>query len=121
MQDLLGLFGVSSDSVMLELTLVAVTPKTMIALFARLGLDLVNDLSLLEDCFTISDHHHLRSRLRSWLRDRLRGYDDNNRDWVFKLAVLSEAIRTKLAILGLRRNYRRWRRLNNNRSWWLGV
>jgi hypothetical protein len=76
---------------MLELTLVAVTPKTMIALFARLGLDLVNDLSLLEDCFTISDNHHLSGSLRIWLRNRLR------------------------------RNYRRWRRLNNNRSWWLGV
>ena len=124
LQYLLCLFGVSSDCVMLKLTLVAATPKTMIALFTRLGLDLVNDLSLLEDCFAISDHLHLRSRLRSWLRIRLRRYDDYNRNWVFILAVLFQATRTKLTIFGLRRrdrNNRRRRRLNNNRSWWLGV
>jgi len=109
---------------MLEGTLVAATPKTMIALFTRLGLDLVNDLSLLEDCFAIFDY--LSGRLRIWLRNRLRKWrhDDHNRNWVFKLAVLFEAIRTPLALLGLRRRdrkNRRRRRLNNNRSWWLGV
>ena len=89
MQDLLGLFGVSSDSLMLEFTLVAVTPKTMLALFTSLGLDLVNDLSLLEDCFTISDHNNLRGRLRCWLRIGLRRrYDYHSGDWVFIPAVL---------------------------------
>ena len=46
LQDFLSLFGVSSDSGMLKGTLVAVTPKSMLALFTHLG---VNYLSLIED------------------------------------------------------------------------
>ena len=66
LQDLLSLFGVSSDSGMLKGTLVAVTPKSMLALFTHLGLDLVNYLSLLEDCFAFFD---FRSGLWNWRND----------------------------------------------------
>ena len=50
-QDLLGLFGVPSDSRMHIGTLVAVTPKSMLALNTNPGPNMVDHLSLLEDCF----------------------------------------------------------------------
>ena len=111
MQDLLSLFGVSSDSGMLKGTLVAVTPKSMLALFTHLGLDLVNYLSLLEDCFAFFE---FRSGLWNWRND--------DHKWMLEVATLFVAIRTPLTVLsdGLRsRKYSR-RRINN-RSWWLVV
>jgi len=114
LQDLLSLFGVSSDSGMLKGTLVAVTPKSMLALFTHLGLDLVNYLSLLEDCFAFFD---FRSGLWNWRND--------DHKWMLEGATLFVAIRTPLTVLsnGLRRRIRNnsRRRINNNRSWWLVV
>jgi hypothetical protein len=114
LQDLLSLFGVSSDSGMLKGTLEAVTPKSMLALFTHLGLDLVNYLSLLEDCFAFFDFRSGLWNLRN---------DDHK--WMLEGATLFVAIRTPLTVLsdGLRRRSRNHsrRRNNNNRSWWLVV
>ena len=99
---------------MLKGTLVAVTPKSMLALFTHLGLDLVNYLSLLEDCFAFFE---FRSGLWNWRND--------DHKWMLEGATLFVAIRTPLTVLsdGLRRRSRKHsrRRNNNNRSWWLVV
>ena len=118
-QDLLGLFGVPSDSRMLKGTLVAVTPEGMLALNTNPSLDFVDYLSLLEDCFLwFLFGLRLRLGLRLWSGNwNWRWHDYDNRSWVYKLAALFVAFRTELALLsgGLRR------RRMNNRSWWLVV
>ena len=115
-QDLLSLFRVSSDCTVLVGTLVAATLKSPLALLPRSGLNSVNLLSLLKDCFF--RFYGLRSR--HWiygLRSRHWIYDLDNRRWVWECATLCVALRTPLALLcgGLL-----LRRINN-RSWWLDV
>jgi len=103
---------------MLKGTLVAVTPKSIIARNTNPGLDLVDYLSLLEDCFLRFLWLRLRQRKSGSGNWNWRWHDYDSRSWVYKLAALFVAFRAEPAFPsdGLR-----IRRRLNNRSWWLVV